>query len=65
MIPLQHTILYSADSYPNQYWNLQRNTTDWSLAITELTTGGNAIAELMLKDLPANLPGAHIGQCQL
>ncbi|TCD62320.1 hypothetical protein EIP91_007060 [Steccherinum ochraceum] len=61
MIPLQKTILYSADSYPNRFWTAPRNTTEWSVTMTELTTGGNEIAKLMLQALPSTLPGAHIG----
>ncbi|KAI0077023.1 carbohydrate esterase family 16 protein [Panus rudis PR-1116 ss-1] len=61
MIPLQHTILYAPDSYPNRFWFLPRNTTEWSLTMTELTTAGNAIAKLMLQDLAPKLHGAHLG----
>lgn len=62
MIPLQDTILYSANSYPNHYWLFPRNTTEWSVFMTELTTTGNAFAKLMLQDLAAELPDAHIGK---
>jgi len=61
MIPLQHVILYSSNSYPNKYWTEQRNTTEWSIFMTELTTSGNEIGKLMLQALPASLPGATIG----
>lgn len=61
MIPLQKVILYSADSYPNRFWTAPRNTTEWSVFMTELTTSGNEIAKLMLQALPSSLPGAHIG----
>ena len=61
MIPLEDNILYSANSYPNMYWSFPRNTTEWSLFITELTTAGNEIAKLMLQNLAPTLPGAHIG----
>lgn len=61
MIPLQHTILYSPNSYPNRYWTAQRNTTEWSVTMTELVNSGNEISKLMLQTLPASLPGAHIG----
>ncbi|TCD62319.1 hypothetical protein EIP91_007059 [Steccherinum ochraceum] len=61
MIPLQKTIMYSADSYPNRFWTAPRNTTEWSVTMAELTTGGNEIAKLMLQALPSSLPGAHIG----
>jgi len=61
MIPLQNTILYSANSYPNRYWTAPHNATEWSVFMTELTTSGNEIAKLMLQALPASLPGAHIG----
>ncbi|KAI0816994.1 hypothetical protein BC628DRAFT_1094910 [Trametes gibbosa] len=61
MIPLERTVLYSADSYPNRYWMLPRNTTEWSVFMTELTTSGNALAELMLRALTPTLHGAHLG----
>ncbi|EJD06123.1 carbohydrate esterase family 16 protein [Fomitiporia mediterranea MF3/22] len=61
MIPLQDTILYSANSYPNHYWLLPRNTTEWSVFMTELTTSGNEIAQLMLQNVAKELPEAHIG----
>ncbi|KAI0077356.1 carbohydrate esterase family 16 protein [Panus rudis PR-1116 ss-1] len=61
MIPLQDTILYSPNSYPNRFWDLPRNTTEWSLTMTELTTSGNEIAKLMLQDLAPKLHGAHLG----
>ena len=62
MIPLEDTILYSANSYPNHYWLLPRNTTEWSVFMTELTTTGNALAKLMLQDLANEIPAAHIGE---
>ena len=64
MIPLETTPLYSADSYPNRYWTAQRNTTEWNVFVKELTTSGNAIAELMLRALAPTLHGAHIGKCK-
>ncbi|KZV91411.1 carbohydrate esterase family 16 protein [Exidia glandulosa HHB12029] len=60
MIPLQLTPLYSAGGHLNRYWNLQRNATEWSIMITELTTAGNALSTLMLKDLAHELPEARI-----
>ena len=62
MIPLQDTILYSQISYPNRYWTFERNTTEWNLFMTELTTAGNALAQLMLEKLSETLHGAHIGE---
>lgn len=53
--------MYMADSWPNKYWNAQRNTTEWSLFIRELTLSGNRIVELMLEALAPTLQGAHIG----
>ena len=61
MIPLQHTILYSANSYPNRYWTEDRNTTAWAVFMNELVSAGNEIAKLQLQTLPATHPGAHIG----
>lgn len=62
MIPLELTPLYAVDSYPNRYWTLQRNTTEWHILIRELTVSGNALAKLMLDALAPTLPGAHIGE---
>ncbi|KAI0317843.1 GDSL lipase/acylhydrolase [Amylostereum chailletii] len=61
IIPLDRLPLYAVDSYPNRFWTLQRNTTEWHLFIKELSVSGNAISKLMLKALPAELSGAHIG----
>ncbi|CAL1698361.1 unnamed protein product [Somion occarium] len=61
MVPLQHVPLYSSDSYPNRYWTAQRNTTEWSLFMTELVNSGNALSKLMLQTLAPTLHGAHIG----
>lgn len=65
MIPLQDTILYNTDSYPSRYWTFQRNSTEWSVFMTELTTAGNEIAKLMLQNLAPTLPGAHIGTLRI
>ena len=62
MIPLETTPLYSADSYPNRYWTAQRNTTEWSVFMKELTTAGNEIARLQLQLLAPTLHGAYIGK---
>ena len=62
MIPLETTPLYSTNSYPNRYWTAQRNTTEWSVFMAELTTSGNAIAKLLLQNLAPTLHGAHIGE---
>ncbi|KAG6915474.1 hypothetical protein DXG01_011305 [Tephrocybe rancida] len=61
MIPLQNTILYAPDSYPNRFWTAQRNTTDWAVLMTELVLSGNALTKLMLQALAPTLPGSHIG----
>ncbi|KDQ55497.1 carbohydrate esterase family 16 protein [Jaapia argillacea MUCL 33604] len=61
MIPLQNTILYSANSYPNRYWTAERNTTAWNVQMTEVTNAGNAISRLLLRGLAPALPGAHVG----
>ena len=62
MVPLEMTPLYSANSYPNKYWTAQRNTTEWSVFMKELTTAGNAIARLQLQLLAPTLHGAHVGE---
>ncbi|PAV23314.1 carbohydrate esterase family 16 [Pyrrhoderma noxium] len=61
MIPLQNTILYSENSYPNRFWAFPKNATEWNLFMTELTLTGNKLAELMLLDLLPRIPGAHVG----
>jgi phospholipase/lecithinase/hemolysin len=61
MIPLDLTILYAPISYPNRYWTAQRNTTEWSVFMTELVLSGNALTKLMLQALAPTLPGAHVG----
>ncbi|KAJ6493982.1 hypothetical protein C8R47DRAFT_1213666 [Mycena vitilis] len=61
MIPLELTILSPANSYPNKYWALERNTTEWSIVMTELTRSGNKLTQLMLQGLTTSLPEAHIG----
>ncbi|KAJ7148757.1 GDSL lipase/esterase [Mycena crocata] len=60
MIPLELTILYAADSYPNRYWVFERNTTEWSILMTEMSRSGNKLTQLMLQALAPKLPGAHI-----
>ncbi|KAF7419653.1 hypothetical protein PC9H_002245 [Pleurotus ostreatus] len=60
MIPLQLVPLYAAYSWPNRFWTAPRNTTEWSVFMTELTLSGNALSKLMLKDLASKLRGAHI-----
>jgi len=61
MLPLQDTILYSADSYPNRYWTAERNSTEWNVFMTELTNSGNGLSSLMLQALAPTLEGAHLG----
>ncbi|KAF9065311.1 GDSL lipase/acylhydrolase [Rhodocollybia butyracea] len=61
MIPLQNTVLYAADSYPNEYWTAVRNTTDWNVVMTEFTQTGNKLQQLMLEALVPSLKGAHVG----
>ncbi|KAG6872551.1 hypothetical protein C0995_008895 [Termitomyces sp. Mi166 len=61
MIPLETTPLYAPDSYPNRYWTVERNTTQWSNFMTELTLSGNALTKLLLTALAPTLPGSHIG----
>ncbi|PCH43140.1 carbohydrate esterase family 16 protein [Wolfiporia cocos MD-104 SS10] len=61
MLPLQDTVLYSANSYPNGYWSEQRNTTEWNVFMTEITNTGNALSRMMLEALAPTLKGAHLG----
>ncbi|KAJ6551728.1 carbohydrate esterase family 16 protein [Mycena capillaripes] len=60
MIPLELTILYSANSYPNRFWAVERNTTDWSVLMREMVLAGNKLSQLMLQALAPSLPGSHI-----
>ncbi|EGN96374.1 carbohydrate esterase family 16 protein [Serpula lacrymans var. lacrymans S7.3] len=60
IIPLDLTILYSNYSYPNRYWDAQRNTTEWNVYMRELAKAGNEITLLMLQALAPTLPDAHI-----
>jgi phospholipase/lecithinase/hemolysin len=60
MIPLELTILYSADSYPNIYWDTNRNTTEWSVFMTELVLSGNDLTEIKLENMLPQIPGAHV-----
>lgn len=62
MIPLQKTILYSPDSYPNRYWTAERNTTEWSILMTEMVNAGNALSRALLELLAQKLHGAHVGE---
>ncbi|KDR79521.1 hypothetical protein GALMADRAFT_63124 [Galerina marginata CBS 339.88] len=61
MIPLETVPLYAPGSYPNRYWNRERNTTEWNVFMAELVLSGNALTKLMLQALTPTLPGAHIG----
>ena len=61
MIPLEDVILYNNNSYPNKFWNFERNTTEWSVFMNELTSSGNALSKLMLQVKAIALPDTHIG----
>jgi hypothetical protein len=61
MIPLQHTPLYSVDSYINHYWTAVRNDTEWNVFMSELVSAGNELLRLKLEALVPHLPGAHVG----
>ncbi|KAF8153950.1 GDSL lipase/acylhydrolase [Crassisporium funariophilum] len=61
MIPLENVPLYAPVSYPSRYWTAQRNTTEWSVFMTELVLNGNALTKLMLQALAPSLKDAHIG----
>ncbi|CAK5268339.1 unnamed protein product [Mycena citricolor] len=60
MIPLELTILYNANSYPNRFWAFERNTTEWSILMMEMTRSGNRMTQLMLQALAPTLKDAHI-----
>jgi hypothetical protein len=61
MIPLERLPIYAPDAYFSRYWTAPRNATEWHLFVAELVASGNAIARLMLPNLAAQLPGAHVG----
>ncbi|KAJ7595520.1 GDSL lipase/acylhydrolase [Mycena floridula] len=61
MIPLQHVPMYSDGSYLSKFWTGPRNSTEWSVFMTELVLSGNSISKLMLQLLAPQLHGAHIG----
>ncbi|EJD37627.1 hypothetical protein AURDEDRAFT_199603 [Auricularia subglabra TFB-10046 SS5] len=60
MIPLELTPMYSRNAYLNYIWQAERNTTAWNIGMLELTTAGNALSLLFLRNLAPTLPGAHI-----
>ncbi|KAF9267360.1 carbohydrate esterase family 16 protein [Marasmius fiardii PR-910] len=60
MIPLQRVPMYSPDAYPDRFWFAQRNTTEWSIFMTELVLSGNALTKLLLEALVPTLTGAHV-----
>ncbi|KAJ3782968.1 hypothetical protein GGU10DRAFT_362253 [Lentinula aff. detonsa] len=62
IIPLQHTILYSSTGYYTKFWTFPRNSTSWSVSMTELTLSGNDLTQLKLQALLPQIPGAHIGK---
>ncbi|KAJ7723269.1 hypothetical protein DFH07DRAFT_946555 [Mycena maculata] len=59
MIPLELTPLYSPDSYPNRFWAVERNRTNWSVLIREILSG-NVLTKLMLEAVMPSLPDSHI-----
>ncbi|KAL1747183.1 GDSL lipase/esterase [Schizophyllum fasciatum] len=61
MIPLETVPTYSPHAYPTKFWTAPRNATEWSVFMRELTTSGNKIAELLLKQLAPGLEDAHLG----
>ncbi|KAL1702110.1 hypothetical protein EV121DRAFT_210742 [Schizophyllum commune] len=61
MIPLELTPMYSANAYPNKFTTAAKNATEWHIMMKELTTAGNKIGELLLRDLAPKLEGAQIG----
>jgi len=61
MLPLQETILYNYNTYPNRYWTYEHNATEYYVMMSEITQVGNNMSALMLEALVPQLPGAHIG----
>ncbi|KAL1747186.1 hypothetical protein HDZ31DRAFT_80656 [Schizophyllum fasciatum] len=60
MNPLEKTPMYARDGRPTGTWTAAKNATEWNIFIQELTTAGNKLAELMLKQLVPTLEGAHV-----
>lgn len=61
MIPLETAPMYSPNAYPTKFYTAPKNATEWSVLMKELTTAGNKIAELLLKQLAPSLEGASVG----
>ncbi|KAI0630857.1 GDSL lipase/acylhydrolase [Trametes polyzona] len=61
MIPLELTPMLSREGFDIPDWTAPKNSTAWYLFTKEVTTAGNKIGELLLKDLAPTLPGAHLG----
>ncbi|KAK0231529.1 carbohydrate esterase family 16 protein [Armillaria fumosa] len=63
MIPLDLTVLYSPNWYPNQISTLPHNATEWSIFMRQLVLSGNALVRIELQALAGSgeLPDAHIG----
>ncbi|TFK97656.1 GDSL lipase/acylhydrolase [Pterulicium gracile] len=61
MIPLNLIPTYSNGTYPDRFWNLERNSTAWSLSMFNLVNAGNALSKALLTNLAPKLKGAHVG----
>ena len=48
--------------YVQLFATAAKNATEWHIVMKELTTAGNKIGELLLRDLAPKLEGAHIGE---
>ncbi|KAI4528635.1 hypothetical protein K525DRAFT_230649 [Schizophyllum commune Loenen D] len=60
MNPLEKTPMYSRNGRPTGTWTAAKNATEWNIFMQELTTAGNKIAELLLRQLALSLDGAHV-----
>jgi hypothetical protein len=65
MIPLEKTIIYSADGYLTGYYPWNHNYTEWHITIRDLTHSGNDMTKLKLQALVPSLSGGHVGQSAL
>lgn len=63
MIPLDLTVLYSSNWYPNQISTYPHNATEWGVFMRQLVLSGNALVRMELQALAGSgeLPDAHIG----
>jgi phospholipase/lecithinase/hemolysin len=65
MIPLEKTIMYSANGYLTRYYPYNHNATEWAITMRDLTHAANDLTKLKLQALIPSLSEAHVGKCGL